>query len=295
MMLSIKKYFELTRLILKYGRWAHSENDFNRSRRISLIKLQDFVPAGRGINKHRYSALLSKNTITKSLISQLAFFKKSFKKTGGHLATNTVSYIRIPKSASTSLSKAMLEKMYPTLKQIEISEEQINYLTDVNLQVIGTQSGNHLYFTIVRNPFSRLVSVYRSFFEKNLQDYIYGDYLFGILPQHLSFSDFVNRIANIPDRVKDQHIKPQHCFLEYYENNKIAVKIFNIEGSEKLNQFLSQNSLQLSHLNKSEESYDYRAYYNANTLGKVNELYKIDIERFGYQQEYQKIADYLSA
>lgn len=285
----IKKYFKLIWLVLKYGRWVHSEGDFNRSRSNSLIDLQDFVPAGRSIKQRGHS----KNTLVRNLVSQVAFFKKSLKKTGGHLTAGTLSYIRIPKSASTSMSKAMLEKMYPTLKQNEINDEQINYLTDVNLHVIGTQSVNHTYFTIVRNPFSRLVSVHRSFIEKSSQDYIYRDYLFGILPQHLSFSDFVNRIANIPDRVKDQHIKPQNCFLEYYEKNKIEVKVFKLEDSKKLNQFLSQNSLQLAHLNKSEEPYDYRSYYNANTLSKVNELYKIDIERFGYQQEYKNVADYL--
>ena len=220
--------------------------------------------------------------------------KKSIQKTGGHLTASNTSYIRIPKSASTSVSKAMLEKIYPVLKQSAINEKQINYLTDVNLHVLGTQSANHTYFTIVRNPFSRLVSVYRSFFENNSQDYIYRDYLFGILPPHLSFFDFVDRIAHIPDRLKDQHIKPQNCFLEYYEKKKIEVKVLKLEDSEKLNQFLSQNSLQLAHVNKSAETYDYRAYYNANTLSKVYELYKMDFERFGYQQEYKKVADYLN-
>jgi len=184
----------------------------------------------------------------------------------------------------------MLEKMYPALKQKTITEKQINFLTDVNLQRERAESS--VTFTIVRNPFSRLVSVYRDFFE-NKTNFIYRDYLFGILRQNISFSEFVDRIVNIPDRLKDQHIRPQHTFLKYYEKHMINIKVLKLEDPEELNQFLSQHGMQLPHLNKSREHYDYLSYYDADTLDKTRELYKVDIERFGYQSILLELQNHL--
>lgn len=193
------------------------------------------------------------------------------------------------------MSKGMLEKIYPALKQKAINEKQINYLTDVNLRVQASNSTSHTYFTIVRNPLSRLVSVYRGFFEGNSKNFIYRDYLFGVLPQNLSFSDFVDRLTCIPDRLKDQHLKPQHRFLEYYEGKKKIIKIFKLEDSEKVNQFLDQNNLQLPHLNKNLGNYDYRSYFNTKSLNAACKLYQADIERFGYKTEAEELKEYIKA
>lgn len=237
--------------------------------------MQEFVLAKRDIATSK-----AKNTIVRNLVAQLAFLKSSLKIKGGHLTTNFLSYIRIPKSASTSMNKEMLEKMYPALKQKPITEKQINFLTDANLE--DSIENSSTLFTIVRNPFSRLVSVYRDFFENKNND-IYSDYLFGVLQKNISFSEFVDRIVNIPDPLKDQHIRPQHTYLKYYEKKNMNIQVFNLEDPEKLNQFLSQHGMKLSHLNKSAEHYDYRSYYNVDTLSKVSELYSIDIDRFGYK------------
>jgi hypothetical protein len=291
---NIKRYSILIGLILKHGQWRHSGEDFNQSRRENLVELQSFVPSTVSQNRGSTSVLF-RNAFTRNLISQFSFLKNSIQRRGGHLTTGDLCYIRIPKSGSTSINKVILEKKYPTLKQKEISNKQINFLTDVNLHTHATKSDNHTYFTIVRNPLRRLVSVYRGFFENNSANYIYRDYLFGILPQHLSFSNFVERLASIPDHLKDQHIKPQHCFLEYYEQKKIDVTIFRLEDSEKVNQFLNQNSLELLYLNKSEKPYDYRSYFTRKTLAIASEIYQKDIDRFGYQHEVNALTEYINS
>ena len=328
MIRTIKKYLKLIEIVLKHGRWKHSGENFNQRRRESLIELQDFVPhlykkpgnfknifyhLSFGEVRARPSKAVfeiplqncrtplsdgttlpfRKNAIARNLVAQLAFLKKSLPTAGGHLTANKLSYIRIAKSASTSMCKAMLEKVYPALKQKTISEQQVNYLADANLIAQATNSNNHTYFTIVRNPLVRLVSVYRGFFENNSPGFIYRDYLFGVLPQHLSFSDFVNRVICIPDRLKDQHLKPQYCFLEYYEKKNITVKIFKLEDTEKINPFLNQNNLQLPHLNKSAERYDYRLYFTTNLLKVACEVYQKDIERFGYKAEVEALKGYI--
>lgn len=272
----IPQYFQLLRLVTQHGTFRHRGENFNQTRQRSLKELQEFIPS---IDSHR----LSRGT-TNSIIAQAAFIKNSFQRKGGHLSAGQLSYIRIPKSASTSMSAALLEKIYPTLSQRKLNEVQINFLTDVTLQV-RPEDVNKTYFTIVRNPFSRLVSVYRDFYENKDSYFIYRDYLFGILPQSLTFSEFVDRIFCIPDRLKDQHIKPQHLFLQYYEKQNISVNVFKLEDPEKLNAFLKEHSLQLPHLNKSQVGYDYRQYYIPALLKKVSTLYQSDLEKFGYSLE----------
>ena len=272
------QYLQLTWLILSHGRLKHSGEDFNKIREESLKGLQDFIPsrAAQSVN----STSPSKNAVTRNLIAQASYIKNPRHISGGHLSFNDLSYIRIPKAASTSMSKEVLEKMYPTLNQKNISEAQINFLTDLNLQ--SETLNTSVFFTIVRNPFARLVSVYRDLFE-NKNHYIYSDYLFGILPQQISFPEFVERIARIPDRLKDQHLRPQHAFLKYYEQKNLEVKVFKLEEPEALIQFLNQHGMNLQHMNRSVEPYDYKSYYNEHTMKQVSEIYEVDIIRFGYE------------
>lgn len=287
MIRSIYKYFKLLGLVIQHGKLPHRGINYNKSRAEGLMGLAEYIP----IN---YVAP-GKGT-TNPFMAQAAFLKNSFHTKGGHLQATSVklSYIRIPKSASTSMSMAMLEKIYPTLNQKKLSEKQINFLTDVNLQQgVSEISDHNTYFTIVRNPFNRLVSVYRDFFESKTSSFIYNDYLFGVLKQHLSFDAFVDRITCIPDRLKDQHLKPQCLFIRYYEHKNIPVKILKLEESDPLNSFLSSYHLQLPHLNKSNANYDYKNYYSPSLLKKVYTLYQNDIEKFGYEDEYKRMTDSL--
>jgi len=283
---SIYKYFKLLGLVIQHGKRPHRGINYNKSRAEGLTGLAEYIPINYAPGKRT----------TNPFIAQAAFLKSSFRTKGGHLHATSVklSYIRIPKSASTSMSMAMLEKIYPTLNQKKLSEKQINFLTDVNLLPgVSEINDQNTYFTIVRNPFRRLVSVYRDFFESKTPSFIYSDYLFGVLEQHLSFDEFVDRIIRIPDRLKDQHLKPQCLFLRYYEHKNISVKIFKLEEPDQLNSFLSSYHVQLPHLNKSNANYDYQNYYSPSLLQRVYTLYQNDIEKLGYEDEYKRMTDYL--
>lgn len=241
--------------------------------------MQEFIPEGR---------LIQHNTSVPNLLAQAAFIRSSFSKKGGHLSVEDLAYIRIPKSANTSASYVMLVKKYPALEEKNPNETQINFLADVNL-LPAKEATNERFFTVVRNPFARLVSVYRDFFETNHGHFIYEDYLFGILKHDLSFTAFVDRISKIPDRLKDQHLKPQHLFAEPYERLGIAVQFFQLEGSPALKNFLNKNGMELTHHNKSGAAYDYTQYYTRDLLQQVYTLYKTDIEKFGYGQVYESL------
>lgn len=267
--------------ILRNGTLRGRGQNFNVAREKSLENLQEFIPQQLIL---RPQGNVNRNT----LIAQAAFIKSSIKKNGGHISTGKLGYVRIPKSANTSISYAMLVKKYPALKEKNPDETQINFLADLNLLSVK-ETKNESFFTVVRNPFARLVSVYRDFFETNRAEFIYADYLFGILPQTISFAEFVSRISRIPDRLKDQHIKPQHLFLTPYENKDITIKFFQLEASMQLESFLKEHGMELTHRNKSRDVYDYTQYYSPYLLQQVYDIYEADIKKFGYQPVYESL------
>jgi hypothetical protein len=281
-------------LLFKTGRLYSAGPDFNVIRNEELQPLSRFVPAHKDTS---YNNGAKENSIFRYFLGQGAFLINGLKKKGGHLFAQNLklAYIRIPKSANTSMSAAMLKSIYPDLKNIAVTPQQINYLADVNLTTIHSNPLEPItYFTVVRNPFARLVSVYHDFFESNNNHFIYHDYLFGILTRDLSFEEFVNRIALIPDIFKDQHLRPQQLFLSYYQLEKKNVRIFKLEEIESLQKFLSGYNLKLEHLNKS-DAYDYHAYYNERTLQKVFEIYKNDVALFGYSTAYKNLKSIVSS
>jgi hypothetical protein len=86
----------------------------------------------------------------------------------------------------------------------------------------------------------------------------------------------------------DQHIKPQHCFLTYYEKNTTSVSVFKLEEPEHLNQFLTRHDLQLPHLNKTSQA-DFSQYYTLQIFEKVYAIYRKDFEKFNYQNEAESL------
>lgn len=285
----MKKYLQLATLIFRFGSWKGSGQNFNLSRANSLENLQEFVPHKSGVKTNPAEKSSGNN-----LLAQAAFIKSAFKKKGGHLCAQNLCYIRIPKAANTSIGYEMLVKKYPDLKDKKVDETQINFLSDVNLCAVE-DAETETFFTVVRNPFARLVSVYRDFFETSGEKFIYQDYLFGILAQKISFTEFVNRINRIPDPLKDQHIKPQYLFIEPYERKGIEVKIFRLEEKQSLGSFLNDQGMELTHRNKSREPYDYAQYYNNVLIRQVYNIYKKDIETFGYREAYGNLKERFKA
>lgn len=286
-------YLRLAGLVLRYGKFFHSGHDVNAERAKQLQNLSPYVPHRKaGLPLERFfpfrTALL-KNSFFRNFIVQGAFIKNSLLPRGAHLHVPflNIAYIRIPKSASTSLSWAMLQTQYPDLKESKLTPAQINFLTDVNLRHdISNDDSNDVFFTVVRNPLARLVSVYRNFFGQRKNFFLYEDYLFGILPHNIPFAEFVNRIRSIPPWLMDQHLKPQHYFIDIYKKKHNHVIVLKLEKWGEVDSFLSIYSMHIPFINRSAEPYDYRAYYDLKTLHQAYLIYHKDIKLFGYEMEY---------
>lgn len=288
----MKKLFpfaKLVRLIAVRGKVRATGFDYSKRRSETLKALQQFCPEGIKREPKRSSARkwIEKNPYIRGWVGQAAFLKNALMRKGGHLWVPELDlcYVRNPRAASTALSYAMLQKKYVHLKGFEISNEEINFLSDVNMNFrVTAEQKEAVYFTVVRNPFARIVSVYREFVAKSGNGFIYQDYLFGILAKGLSFNDFLRRLLLIPDWLKDQHITPQCMLLRYYRREKIQVRVFKLEEPAALNVFLS--AFQLNLPSAATPAYDYRQYYDQQSLEIVHDLYHGDITSFNYEQTY---------
>jgi hypothetical protein len=281
-------------LIVRRGKFRHSGYDYEKARKQMLSDVMQFspVPSQKDQQRSPRRRWFFGNNYVKAWSTQAAFAKNALKSKAGHISAPhlNLSYIRIPKAASTALSSAMLHARFPELKKYAMPAEKINFLTDVNLQKdSGFKERKGIFFTVIRNPFSRIVSVYREFFERQSFPFIYEDYLFGILRKNLSFKEFLNVVQLIPDNLKDQHLKPQNLFLKWYQANNISVRILKLEEPATLKNFLSRYDLPLESINKSEQAYDYREYYDQEILELVHDLYSEDIFVFGYEEVYQQL------
>jgi hypothetical protein len=282
----VTQYLHLIFLIIHYGRLKHSGYSFNDTRDSGLSKF-DFI-VNKSQKAARFSSVKSlfwKNAFLRRILCEVSFFRQGFSTRLGHLNApqKNLCYIRIPKSASTSLSFAMLSFRYSELKLKHVSDVDVNYLAEIHLEnKIAPEQSSSIFFTAVRNPYARIVSVYRSFFEKKNENFIYEDYLFGILGRNLSFSEFVRRVEIIPDRLKDAHLKPQHLFIDAYDQKITNVVVLKLEKPDQVDHFLSGFNISMEHLNRSESGYNYRDYYDSETTKIVARIYKKDLERFDY-------------
>lgn len=269
-------------LIARYGSLHGPVTDFAALRAEELAGLEDFLqvkilirpwPGTRGFVPHSFRAAG-------------ALIKDAWRSRGGHLQAwgKNLFYVRIPKAANTSCSYAVLKNNFPDMPAT-LTATQLNLITDSWLEKKVSYELTRLTgFTVVRHPLHRLVSVYRDFFERKDTDFLYNGYLFGVLPQSLSFTEFVHRISRIPDRLKDQHFRPQHCFIEAYRKRKIPLRVFKLEQPDELHRFLEGYGMSMPHLNRGSGDYAYQTYYSARTLALARKMYASDFSVFNYDQ-----------
>jgi hypothetical protein len=288
----MQKIVRLVRLISRIalkGKFRYTGVDYSARRKDVLEELTEFCPEIKGKSEAREP---KNNHLRFAIIGEVAFLKNGLKIKGGHLTAPllNLSYVRIPKAASTAISSAMLHASYPALKTHALSPEKINYLADVNLRTrITAAEENATFFTLVRNPFGRIVSVYREFFENQPDPFIYEDYLFGIFRRNVSFKEFITTLQLIPDVLKDQHLRPQHLYLRFYSRKKIFVHIFRLEESAAWKDFLRAYGLEIKMIHASPTPYDYATYYDKETLEIVFGLYRADVAEFGYEPAYREL------
>jgi hypothetical protein len=235
---------------------------------------------------------LALNALTGSFVSNLVDLKNLNIQNKNFFFVDALQlgYLRILKSASTSMLRTLLPLIESKLQDKMLTDKQIDLLAShyCNREISRKHNGYHL-FTIVRNPFQRLVSVYLDLFNPENVHFGYKTYLFGIFKSDMSFQDFVKVISIIPDKLRSGHLASQISIIEECGGLK-KIKCYRIDKDrELLETFLKSQGLKINHSNKHKAHYDYRTYYDSKTAEAVYKIYHKDIIVFDYQKEFESL------
>jgi hypothetical protein len=150
------------------------------------------------------------------------------------------------------------------------------------------QWDSYFKFAIIRNPFDRIVSSYNwlcgSMMKPcNFRDrLLFKNFVFRKAPfKEVLSQDFIGDPTN-----RYHHIKPSIEYL--FENDNLLVdyvgRFENLEYEWKFicKKIGTKNTLPHIH-KRSRSNKHYREYYNDETRGYISEVYKKDLEIFGYK------------
>ncbi len=104
----------------------------------------------------------------------------------------------------------------------------------------------------------------------------------------MSFKDVIKTLAVIPDRFRGPHFTSQSAIIKYSGLKNLTY--FKLrEDKEKFINFLTEFNLQFGHSNKSNTKYDFRNFYDTETLQIVYKIYKSDFTDFDYVKQYEEL------
>lgn len=168
----------------------------------------------------------------------------------------------------------------------------------------GLDLSDYFIFTYVRNPFDRIVSCYNNKITKKSDWWLYIRYPFYSLRynirKNMSFKDFVQEIAKIPDVKRDIHFRTQTGIIYKYlpiEESNFINYIWRFENLKEDFDINIAKKIWLSELpqkNISKKKWkSWKDYYDEDTLEIVYEVYKEDFDQW-YPNLYKETKKELS-
>lgn len=201
-------------------------------------------------------------------------------------------FVDIPRTSSTSIKAELGRACGRAFAKRNIVEpgfghEQIfpDHLPARQMRMIlGERAWQRIFtFTIVRNPWDRMLSLY--FYRRNVV---------GNIPPEMDFRTYVRRLAErntdgrdslffyhgqylgAVDYIEDEHRRSLVDFIGRYENRERDLT----EIAQRIG-LLAMGTLHLQ--NAGRQSRSYTGHYDEETKDLIARLYRRDIERFGYR------------
>ena len=201
-------------------------------------------------------------------------------------------YFPIPKVACTS-TKSLIADLCELEQKIDPHYIDFEFVSSQQLENFQ----DYFCFTIVRNPWSRIVSCYKNkiqqFSKLNNGLLFYGFERYNkILPigafdSDMSFEKFVKVISLIPDYLSDEHFRSQTSLIPSQKGKLLVDRVSKLEELDRELRLIFKNcgidNIKMPYINKSNFSdSNYRDYYNTELKERVARRYRSDIETFGY-------------
>jgi len=210
-------------------------------------------------------------------------------------------YFQIPRIASTSL-KALFKK---ELGLAGLAPHATRFPVPNRDKLEADLYSDYFKFCFVRNPWARIVSCYQRILNRrNINETYWTKFLFYVMPKsassgrhpltslpvlnaHMSFEEFVNAVANIPDEYANKHFRSQHTFLCNARGELLVDYVGRLETFKDDFQYVARR-IGLSgegpqNRPRPERRY-YKDYYDKDTWEIIAQRYRKDIELFGYEE-----------
>ena len=182
----------------------------------------------------------------------------------------------LPKVACSSVQSAVQESQARGVAHEGYSLKMVGNITDED--VCGKKC-----YTMVRNPYDRLVSLYMNKIVKGKEMDKEHPLEYYNLHVGMNFGDMVRAICDIPDEEADRHFKQQSALLS--PNGKmLATHSWHFDQIGDFWKAVQKevDVPDLAHKNRSDNRKAYKKHYTLETRRLVEERYKDDLEIFRF-------------
>ena len=106
----------------------------------------------------------------------------------------------------------------------------------------------------------------------------------------MSFFEFAELVAKIPDVISDAHFRSQYSFL-YIKNKPIVDYTGKLENlADDWAPLTDKFNIKAPHIKNKSERKDWKRYYTSTNITElVAERYRKDIKFFGYERDYKQL------
>lgn len=183
------------------------------------------------------------------------------------------NYWGITKCGNTSVKYALLEKEGKNIHKPEgvsqwVHDEKIIKYISITKALNGTFEN----FTVIRNPYNRIISMYNDFIKRKK---LYLIALGNTAKSINNIDDFLEYLISVPNNNLNEHFKPQTDFILI--KNKIVVDhIFDINNIIEINK---KYNLNIPHINTTNNKIE----LNSHQRRIINKLYEKDFKILNYK------------
>jgi chondroitin 4-sulfotransferase 11 len=199
-------------------------------------------------------------------------------------------FFPVPKAASSSIRKAIAE--------IEGLPSDGDPHHGISFDLVWAKAlsdyPDYRKFTVVRNPWDRLVSCFKDKVQERhngraevLEGFERYNKILRITLFHpgMEFAEFVRVVARIPDVVADEHFRSQHRMFCGPGGRRLVDRVIKYEDLDDelsgLFADLGVRDYQMRHMNRSRRT-DYRQHYSDRLAEVVERRYRKDVSLLSY-------------